>query len=680
MSEKKTPTRSGKPRKSSKAAKSAITFTKVEDHGHSDKINQEQILTSIRDNLLTKSIQPDKPNEEIAGKVNTAKVVFSARDHHYSADGVEIKGWKRIDDSEQREIAQIDPYISAMISKRCSQAAIIGRESVSKFDKGVRVIELSPLSMEDFETKAEFQRARAIRTRQMRTIMTWVLNCGTTEEEILDEAYRGRDKQFKKCSFADFLVAQVRNLLTFGRCGTEIVTDSEHNLPLFFRPAPIETIYPVKDGANIAIAAHYDTADQTREEVKVYNSLKEDERPKMYSQRVNGQNINTFTDKQMKISYFQKQALWDLAGFPLSPIEQAIYMVFIHQQTLGYLRNAFVKGMASKGILSIESKDPNIQLTEEDVEELRRSFHNYVSRNDNSAATPVIAGPTAVTYIPLSANPRDMEFLQLEEHVIRALCSAFQVSPQEMGYGHLSIGQGGLTQSNKQEEIVRGEETGLRMLLDSIFDAINEILYESFPQAKELFAVAYVGVGEDTRDTVIDRHIREIQTTATLGSLWSDSEKVEGVPFGGDVPLAPTFHQFVVAKMKYGEFREHFFGEENASKKPEYDFIIDPSLNQSYQQLRVQPIKLQQEQALAGFEQQQQQLSQGELQSKMMLAQASQPQPDGASQGAEGQPPDGQAPEQQEKSLAEVYGERTQLKKSVGYYLSEWFGVNNLNA
>jgi hypothetical protein len=355
-------------------------------------------------------------------------------------------------------------------------------------------------------------------------------------------------------------------------------------------------------------------------------------------------------------------------------------MVFIHQQTLGYLRNAFVKGMASKGILSIESKDPNIQLTEEDIEELRRSFHNYVSRNDNSAATPVIAGPMAVSYTSLSANPRDMEFLQLEEHVIRALCSAFQVSPQEMGYGHLSVGQGGLTQANKQEEIVRGEETGLRMLLDSVFDTVNEILFESFPQARELFTISYVGVGEDTRDSVIDRHSREINTTATLASLWADSEKVEGVPFGGDVPLAPTFHQFVIAKMKYGEFREHFFGEENASKIPEYDFIIDPGLNQAYQQLRAQPINLQQEQALAGFESQQQQLSQGELQSKMMLAQASQSQEAQQAPAAAPDSGDQPAPEAQEKSLAEVYGERRQLKKSVGYYLSEWFGVNDLNA
>jgi len=635
------------------------------------------MASSLRE-AMHKSVKPQTIKRDVQKKYDRSKVAYSSREYYQTYDGVESKGWRRISDSELKELAQVDPYISAIISTRCSQAAIIARPSESKFDKGTRIQELHPLVPDDFDTVDQFRVAQKQRQHQMDAILKWFEACGTDDRLVLNGAFAGADPTFKFCSLPEFTTAQIRNLLTFGRCGTQIFRNDE-SVPSFFRPIPIETIYHGAPGQDVHLGHREEASEQSLEDAEEFNAITdEEERPHHYIQRIDGQNVNLFTEDDLKVWYFQKQALFDLNGYPLSAIEQAIYMVFVHQQTLGYLRNQFVKGLATKGILTLESTEPAAQLSDEDVEQLRRDFHNFVSRNDNSAAIPVISGPVKVGFVQLSPTPNDMGFLQIEEHVVRALCSAFQVSPQEMGYGHLSIGQGGLAQSNKQEEIIRGEERGLRMLLDIVYDGLNEILYENFPEAKELYRITYTGVGEDTRDGAVQRQTSELNTTATLSSLWADSEKTDPVPYGGNVPLANQFHANVVKYMRYGFVMEHFFGEEGATRKPEYDFIIDPNMNSAYQQLKVNPVQAQQEQTKLQLEQMEMQTQQGEQQMQLAAQQGQAQQAvagDAGSQGGEQPAPEGGdagAGEPAEKSMKDAFMERSKLQKSIGMYFSEW--------
>ena len=683
-------TKPKKKRASSKKPK--ISFSSESSHASQDIAPTTEAITKHMRNvmnqqkdieILSKSV--DAVSVQQAKGYDRSKIVFSSREYSGSYDGVESKDWRRLSDSELKELSQVDPYISAIISTRVSQSAVIGRPSDSKFDKGTRIYEQDPITEDDFPEANQFEAAKEKRQKQMQTVMNWVMKCGTDNEELINSAFIGADTTFKKCTFAEFLCAQVRNLLTFGRCATQVFRNPEGAI-IMFRPAPVETIYHVSQSEIIHLSVREDSMEQSIEDAQAYNALTEEERPAAFVQRVDGQNINAFTDRDMQIWHFQKQALFDLDGYMLAPIEQAIYMVFTHQQTLNFLRNSFVKGLASKGILNLKATDAAGQLSDEDLDQLRREFHNFASRNDNSATTPVISGPVEVSWISLQSTPRDMEFLSTEEHIIRALCSAMLISPQEMGYGHLSQNQGSLSSSNKQEEVVRGEERGLRMLLDTVYDGLNAIISENFPDFEKVYRVTYVGVGEDTRDTVVARHAQELQTTATLSSLYADSEKNEPVPFGGSVPLATAFHQNVVRYMKYGELREYFFGDEGASKRPEYDFIIDPNLQQAYAQLKVQPIQMQQEGAQLQLKAQEQQM---EAQDQQMQMQEQQAQA-GMMPGQPGQDPSqGQPPQQgqpdastqeaepQEKSLAEAFKERNILAKSMSSYFSEWIVAHN---
>lgn len=690
-------TRKRQPR--TKAKEPAVRF-RSDNPQHTPEHTNAELADDLRQMLyqrefiekqqkaLHKSMAPTTINRALRGKVTKNKIVFSAQDQNF-ANGIEEKAWKRVSDRENRDIALLDPYISSIISTRTSQGAIIGRPSDSKFDKGTRVAEINPLSIDDFGSEEEFVREQRVRQEEMKAILQWFQACGTKDIETLNEIYRGEDNTFKFCSMSEFISSQVRNLLTFGRMGTHFMRD-ESGLIVAFRPAPIETIKNVKDGEVVHMSHTEETSEESTRDNEEYNQLPEDERPIAYVQRVDGQLVNFFTEYDLRIDNLQKQALFDLDGYPLSPIEQAIFMVYVHQQSLGYIKNYFVKGIGSKSMLVIKSQDPSTALSNEDLDNLRRQFHNYVSRNDNSATTPVISGPVDVEVIPLSPNPKDMEFVTLEDHIVRALCSAFQISPQEMGYGHLSAGEGGLNQSNKQEEIIRGEERGLRVVLDVIYDALNAILYEHFPEAEKKYRITYTGVGEDTRDAVIQRNIAELNTTATMSSLYADSEKTEPIRFGGDVPLAAAFHANVVKYMKYGDFMEAFFGKKGWSTKPEYDFIIDPNLNAAYMQLKINPIQMQQEQTQLQLQMQEQGMEQQQQMAQMQMQQAQNPQqmpPDMPQQPDQAPQEDAQKSESVADammkksgdgfiSLRDAIAEKEKLNKSVSSYFAAWVDAN----
>jgi hypothetical protein len=662
--------------KPKKSKKTGLKFKFDSDTGNTGAVGPDDLTKAMRsDGDLAKSVEPQPYQKDLDPKVDRNKLVFSA--YQAGAENLESKAWGRMSDEELKNIARVDPYISAIISKRASQCAVIGRLSDSKFDKGTRIQDINPPQKEDFATEDAYNKAVESRKTEMKKILDWVMSCGYNEKSVLNTIFTNGDQLYKHCTFSEYVVGQARNLLTFGRIGMHVMRD-EKGLPSLFRPTPIETIYTVKDrSVKTPVPNNTETQPQSTEDAKDWNDIEPELRPTAYVQRVNGMDTNFFTEDDMKLAYFQKQAYFDLNGYPLAPIELAIYMVFIHQQALGYLKNQFIKGITTKSILAIKSIDPSVMIADEDLDQLRREFHNYVLRTDNSAVTPVISGPFDVEVIPLTPSTKDMEFLQLEDHIIRALCTAMQITPQEMGYGYLGDGNGGLSNNNKQEEIIRGEETGLRMLLDTIYDQVNEILYESFQGFKENYRLVYTGVGEDTRENVLARSQQELQTTATMNSLLADSEKTEVAPYGGDVPLAPAFHQNVVRYMKYGDFMEHYFKVEGASKIPEYDFLIDPNLNQAYQQLRTMPIEMQKEQAKLQLESQEQQMQMQSQQMQMAEQQAQAQAQQGADPNAQQQPP--QMPDQK-ASLKDKYKEvsgspdlsEDNLNKSMSYYFESW--------
>ena len=548
---------------------------------------------------------------------------------------------KRMRDKDLINLASVDPVIASIINTRVSQMSSVGDLSDSMFDKGVRILDTKNPKEKDFETKEAYEAECKRRNTIKDAIGEWIIHCGTQSSEILDEMYEDSDNTFKTCSLKEYLQAQTRNLLTMGRCARQSLRCAEGTL-LAFRPMPVETIKPVRPQHKVFLTTN-DKNEESRVAVEHFNQIPDGKKPVAFVQEIDGRQEGFFTERDLKMLYYQKQAMIDLFGYPLCPIEFALFMSYCHMNSLTYLRNQFSKGLLNRSIIVISSKDENVEISEEDLARFRRELTNMAARTENSGCVPVVSGAIDVQVRSLETGPRDLEWLKLEQAIIRSLCSAFQIDPSECGFGELGDPAGLSSGNGKENEIVQGEERGLRILVDVVLEDLNSCMFDRFPEAKELgFKLIAIGLGSETREGLLQRLQVEAELTATLNDLYSQSEKNTTASYGGDVPLCTAWHQNVVKFMNYGKFLEVFFSEADASKNPAYDFIIDPNLNQEYQRLKTGGV-----QAMVA-----------QNQGQVMQVQA------GMAQMQQGAPQ-----QQQPKSLSDHFQKSEQLQKSL---LESW--------
>lgn len=558
-------------------------------------------------NAGTDGMTPEEAQKQFEKKPRHAKVLFessfaSSGQTSQSGDTF-IKGMRRLQDRDLRHLASIDPHISAIINTRVSQATAFGDLSDSQFDKGIRLLDPNAPKEDDFDTPEEYQAAMDERTERKNEIMEWLLGCGFRNQDLLDEVFENTDKMQKNTRLKGYIQAQTRNLLTFGRCYRENIR-SEGGELLLFRPAPAESIEPVRPSSDVHLSSII--SEESTQEAEEFNQIDEKRKPIAWVQRIDGIQVGFFTESTLREWRWQNQSLLELNGYPLCPIEFAMYLVYIHQHSLQYLRNQFTKGLLNRSLITIATTDPDVELSPEDISAFRREMQNLAMRSENSSSIPVISGPVQVQVQRLDLGPKDIEWLNLEQSIIRALCSAFQIAPSEVGFGllgdpaGLSAGEG-----SKDVELIQGEERGLRILVDLLIEDLNDAIWDKFPDARHNgMRLIAVGLGSETRSGMLARLQTEAQLTATLNDLYSQSEKNCSAAYGGNVPLNPLWHQNAVRYMHYGKFAEEFLGEEGASTNPLYDFLVDPGLNAAYQQNKQMQMQMQQQAQQPGQPQQ----------------------------------------------------------------------------
>lgn len=622
------------------------------------KDKQGQVSFYVDD--LSKSVKPLEDNELIKDKIEQSKAVFSLESRNANSSSLfEKKG--RMSDKELRELAYYDSIISLIIDTRANQSMSFGRKSANKYDRGFILREVIPVQLNSQISDEYKTEEIKFRTELSNLIIKFILNCGTSNKKILDHVFQGSDTTFKHCNLAEFLGAQARNLLIYGRCATQVIRSKE-GVPVLFRPVPVETIFRVLDQAEVTLSGNdRDVAEQSENDLKDYKNIEKGRRPIAYVQRMDGKNVAFFTEDDLIITYLQKQAHENLDGYPMAPIEKAFYAVSMHFYAQQYLQNSFTKGLATKGIINLKTQEAGV-VSPEQAEAFRKLFSNYVARNDNSATIPIVAGPIDVEFVPLNITAKDLEFNNLYQRVLMIVCGAFQISPQEIGFGALDSAKPTMGDTGKQEQIVQGEERGLRQLIETLFDLLNDLVADSFPQAKEVLKLEAIGLGQNTKEADLAIYKEELQTSGTFGKIWSDSERIDVFPFGGDVPTSPIFHASVAKYMKMSEFRHYFFHDKDALKDPALDFFIDPAINDAYQklqgkipQMQAEQMKLQTEQLEIQTQQAQQQIQQ--------QAQQSQQQEQGQQQENTQSENQQQMSEEQLKQLKEKHEQEMQMKK-----------------
>ena len=610
------------------------------------KDKQGQVSFYVDD--LSKSVKPLEDNELIKDKIEHSKAVFSLESRNASSNSLfEKKG--RMSDKELRELAYYDSIISLIIDTRANQSMAFGRKSANKYDRGFVLREVIPVQIDSMIDQKQKEEEIVFRTELSNVIFKYVLNCGSTNRLILDHVFQGSDTTFKNCNLAEFLGAQSRNLLVYGRCATQVIRSKE-GVPVLFRPVPVESIFRVLDQADVSLSSNdRDVAEQSENDLKDYKNIEKGRRPIAYVQRIDGKNVAFFTEDDLIVTYLQKQAHENLDGYPMAPIEKAFYAVSMHFYAQQYLQNSFTKGLATKGIINLKTQETGV-VSPEQAEAFRKLFSNYVARNDNSATIPIVAGPIDVEFVPLNITAKDLEFNNLYQRVLMIVCGAFQISPQEIGFGALDSAKPTMGDTGKQEQIVQGEERGLRQLTETLFDLLNDLIADSFPQAKDILRLEPIGLGQNTKEADLAIYKEELQTSGTFGKIWSDSERLDVFPFGGDVPTSPIFHQSVAKYMKMSELRHYFFKDKEALQNPALDFFIDPAINDAYQKQKGKIPAMQ-------AKQMQLQTEQLETQAEQIKAQQEQAQ-------AEQQPEQQQdGNEQQVSQMQEKHEQEMQMKK-----------------
>lgn len=623
------------------------------------KNKQEQVSFYVDD--LNKSVKPLENNDLIKDKIEQSKAVFSLESRNASTNSLfEKKG--RMSDKELRELAYYDSIISLIIDTRANQSMSFGRKSANKYDRGFVLREVIPAQLDSSISEEEKMEEVKFRTELSNLIVKFVLNCGTTNKKILDHVFQGSDTTFKYCNLADFLGAQSRNLLVYGRCATQIIRTKE-GVPVLFRPVPVESIFRVLDQAEVTLSGNdKDVADQSKDDLKDYKNIEEGRRPIAYVQRIDGKNVAFFTENDLIVTYLQKQAHENLDGYPMAPIEKAFYAVSMHFYAQQYLQNSFTKGLATKGIINLKTQEAGV-VSPEQAEAFRKLFSNYVARNDNSATIPIVAGPIDVEFVPLNITAKDLEFNNLYQRVLMIVCGAFQISPQEIGFGALDSAKPTMGDTGKQEQIVQGEERGLRQLMETLFDLLNDLIGDSFEQAKDILKLEPIGLGQNTKEADLAIYKEELQTSGTFGKIWSDSERLDVFPFGGDVPTSPLFHASVAKYMKMSELRYHFFHDKNALNDPALDFFIDPALNDAYQKQRGNIPEMQAEQMKMQTEQLEMQMQQAEQQVQLQQQQGQQEQQTGQEEQQDATKNQQNMSEEELKQMQEKHAQEMQMKK-----------------
>jgi hypothetical protein len=502
---------------------------------------------------------PDKPDEEkkIARQfVEDPYFDMVSNNYNYKTK------LSRITNRTLKEVSLRDWLISSIIQSRVDTAARFSRPEHRRHEMGFRFLKRD----RDSDYTAE-ERA------QIAQLEDFIYHCGRVENVPTED----------KILFGEFLKLMVRDALTFGHVAVEKVKTRAGALHRF-RPRPAESIYLINKhlpkatvqadakASKKLLAPKSDNDPAIEQEVNApdhkfekYVQVSYDNRP-----------LATFGDEDLVFKLFNPQNFIDSRGYCYSPLELAIITVRSHLDVENYNVNFFTHGYASKGILHLKGT-----VTQQQLANFRRSFYNSITGQQNAWRTPIVAGLDEVQWVPISASAREMEYINFNNHLMRILCTQFQIDPMELGLDYLvsSNGRSSMQQASSEYKINYSRERGLLPLLTFIEDMINSDIVPAID--KELAAkykFCFTGYTDETPQTEIAQLQAEVSVYKSMNDVLRQTQK-DPIPHKiADLPLSAAFWALVEKNYTRGEIREMFLGDKGAAERKELQYIPgDPS-------------------------------------------------------------------------------------------------------
>jgi len=526
----------------------------------------------------------------------------------------------RITNKTLKNTSVRDWLVSSIIQARSDTLLRFARPQQNKFDMGFKIClknEKDEINKEDRELIADVE--------------DFIYNCGRKKNTPPGE----------EMLLGEFLKLSARDALTFGHVAVEKIKTRRGGLHRF-RPLPAESIYIVNEKADRktlekeleAAKASYKGKQKT-----VGAKLPEDEQVvnepdieyyKWVQMSYDNRVMTAFGDEDMVFKLFNPQNFADSMGYCYSPLEMAIVNITNHMNVENYNSNFFTHGYAAKGILHLKGTVSQTNLTA-----FRRQFYNTISGAQHAWRTPIIAGLDDVQWIGLAGNSKEMEYLEFNNHVMRAICSQFQIDPIELGLDNLSGGgkSGPSTQTGTNEwKITQSREKGLYPLLMMFEDMMNSSILPAIdPEIAKKFKFKFTGYDDTTPESNVAQLQAEMTVYSSMNDLLKASgrEKIDHV--SADLPLNQAYWELVEKNMTRGEIRAQFFNDKGAEKKRELQYLPMDQAFMGWQQMlmTMDQQKKQSEMQKQQMEQEsQQQQAEAENQQKQAEAQQSQDQQD----------------------------------------------------
>ncbi len=503
---------------------------------------------------------PDKPesHHDASNQIGRKGIIDDPYFDYTSQQLVHKTKMSRLTHKTLKDVSLRDWIVSTIIQCRVDTLVRFSRPEHRKFEMGFRVVKKND--------KEEYTKEDA---ENIAMLEDFVYHCGRKDSTPQDDSML----------FGEFLKLIGRDALTFGHVAVEKVKTRRGGLHRF-RPLPAESMYRI----NKKLSREF-LEKELQSQMKLMQQRIGDNDPRK-EQTVNYSDIDyykyvqmsydnrplmAFGDEDLIFKLFNPQNFTDSNGYCFSPLELCILNVTNHMNVENYNANFFTHGYAARGILHLKGT-----VTQSNLANFRRQFYNTISGQQHAWRTPIVAGLDAVEWVPMSANAKEMEYINFNNHLLRIICSQFQIDPMELGLDYLISGTGKapMQQANNEYKIAYSRERGLYPMLQSVEDMMNSDIIPSLDKSlAERYKFVFTGFTDETAQTEIAQMQAEMTVWKSMNDLLIQSQKEKIKLPIADLPLNQAFWALVEKNMTRGEIREMFLGDKDASKRKELQYI-----------------------------------------------------------------------------------------------------------
>jgi hypothetical protein len=220
----------------------------------------------------------------------------------------------------------------------------------------------------------------------------------------------------------------------------------------------------------------------------------------------------------------------------------------------------------------------------------------------------------------MAGGSKEMEYLNYNMHLMRAICTQFAIDPMELGLDLLVTGgKAFAARDGGEAKIEFSRERGLYPLLMYIEDVINrDIITAIAPEYSKKYKFQFEGYTDETPQTEVALLQAEMTVNKTMNDLLQAARKEKIKHPVGDLPMNQAFWAIVEKNMTRGEIRETFFNDAGASKKRELQYLPADPMFLNWQTFLFQ---LDQQKAAMEAQAQQAQAQQAQLEQQAALEQ-----------------------------------------------------------